>query len=348
MVIVIVGSSRTRSITFIFIFACLLNTQQLDESVRCDFYRKNIKREENMSKKNKSNGLTAFLASSKGQLFFHVTYSVGASIVILGALAKIIHLPMGNVMLIIGMLVEAFVFLLSAFDVEQVDYVEKSDSAVDSYAPETNTYVRGNGGQNIGETQKREGAKGAPNYGVGGSVSGSLNIGGNLNISEEYLDEIAQTTQKMASFSKVMASLNDMSEKILEGCNQINNGAGEFGDLSNNMSKLNNNVAKINDLYETQLSSIENQMSTLSYIGQSLERIKGLYSNTVIDSDMFRIENQRMAQQIQELNRIYARLLQAMNVGTQMQGNYNQPYQQPQQPYQPQPYYGQNPENKNL
>lgn len=311
-------------------------------------------------------------------MFFHVTYSVGASIVILGALAKIIHFPNGDIMLIIGMLVEALVFLLSAFDVEQVDFEENSDTGIATTYPERNTFVKqtgtyqapgyaattamggGQSNTNIGNqtTSSVQGnISGAGNVSGNisgtGSVNGSLNIGGDLNISEEYLQEIETTTKKMASFSKVMSSLNDMSEKILEGCNQINSGAGEFGDLSNNMSKLNSNVAKINDLYEGQLSSIETQMSTLSYIAQSLERIKGLYSNTVIDSDIFRMENQKMAQQIQELNRIYARLLQAMNVGSQMQANYPpQPYMQQQYPpqgyNQPQQPYNTQSEGNNL
>ena len=328
-----------------------------------------------MSNKNKKNGLTTFLASKKGQMCFHVTYSVGASIVILGALAKIIHLPMGNMMLIIGMLVEALVFLISAFDVEQVDFEENSDTGIETSYPERNTFVKQSGtyqapgyaaaamsgGQsNIGNQTSSSvqgnitgGGNVSGNISGTGSVNGSLNIGGNLNISEEYLQEIETTTKKMASFSKVMSSLNDMSEKILEGCNQINSGAGEFGDLSNNMSKLNSNVARINDLYEGQLSSIETQMGTLSYIAQSLERIKGLYSNTVIDSDIFRMENQKMAQQIQELNRIYARLLQAMNVGSQMQTNYPpQPYMQQQYPpqgyNQPQQPYNTQSEGNNL
>ena len=89
-----------------------------------------------MSKKSRFNSLTTFLGSKKGRLFFHITYSVGAAVVILGALAKIIHMPMGNMLLIIGMLVEALVFLLSAFDVDQLDFEEASDSAVDTYSPE--------------------------------------------------------------------------------------------------------------------------------------------------------------------------------------------------------------------
>jgi len=47
---------------------------------------------------------------------FNMAYGLGASIVILGALFKILHWKFGNEMLMIGMIVEALVFAISAFE----------------------------------------------------------------------------------------------------------------------------------------------------------------------------------------------------------------------------------------
>ena len=41
-------------------------------------------------------GISAFISSEKGQRFFNFAYSIGAAIVIWGALFKILHLPGGN------------------------------------------------------------------------------------------------------------------------------------------------------------------------------------------------------------------------------------------------------------
>jgi gliding motility-associated protein gldL len=54
--------------------------------------------------------------SVPGQTFLNYAYSWGASIVILGALFKLTHLPGGNLMLFAGMGTEVFVFFISAFD----------------------------------------------------------------------------------------------------------------------------------------------------------------------------------------------------------------------------------------
>ncbi len=45
-----------------------------------------------------------------------MVYGLGAAIVILGALFKIMHWPFGNLMLIIGLITEALVFTVSAFE----------------------------------------------------------------------------------------------------------------------------------------------------------------------------------------------------------------------------------------
>lgn len=62
------------------------------------------------------------MAQSKNRKkLFNYAYGIGASIVILGALFKIQHWPGGSLMLTIGMVVEAIVFFISAFDSVEED-----------------------------------------------------------------------------------------------------------------------------------------------------------------------------------------------------------------------------------
>ena len=60
--------------------------------------------------------LQKWIDSVPGQTFLNYAYSWGASIVILGTLFKLTHLPGANVMLYIGMGTEVLVFFISAFD----------------------------------------------------------------------------------------------------------------------------------------------------------------------------------------------------------------------------------------
>lgn len=57
------------------------------------------------------------MAQKKGtKKLMNMVYGLGASVVILGALFKIMHWPFGNLMLILGLIVEALVFAVSAFE----------------------------------------------------------------------------------------------------------------------------------------------------------------------------------------------------------------------------------------
>lgn len=69
-----------------------------------------------------ANGIERFLHGQKGQRFFNFAYSIGAAIVIWGALFKILHLPGGSTLLCIGMGTEIAMFILTAFDRPPKEY----------------------------------------------------------------------------------------------------------------------------------------------------------------------------------------------------------------------------------
>ena len=69
-------------------------------------------------KRRYQNIVEKFLSGEKGKRFFQVFYSLGAAIIIIGVLAKLMHWPggWGNGLLYFGFIVEALVFTISAFD----------------------------------------------------------------------------------------------------------------------------------------------------------------------------------------------------------------------------------------
>jgi uncharacterized protein YukE len=75
-------------------------------------------------KRRTRNIIEKFLSGEKGKKFFQIFYSLGAAVVIIGALAKLNHWPfnLGNILLTVGMITEFFVFLISAFDPPSKDY----------------------------------------------------------------------------------------------------------------------------------------------------------------------------------------------------------------------------------
>lgn len=233
-------------------------------------------------KQRKGSYIEVLLASSAGRRFLNMAYSWGAAIVILGAMCKILHFPYGNILLMTGMIVEALVFLISGFD-------------------------------NLPEEETSNG---------GGSVGGSTSVAVNAPSEEskffspEYNENMAVAAQHMGDFGQIMTSLNEVSLSLLTSYKQIvdsTQGVSENSvSFADKIKSLNTNVSGLNDVYESQLQSVADQIATVKYINDSLERIKTLYDGTISDSTAFRQETEKMTKQIEALNTVYARLLQAM------------------------------------
>ena len=97
-----------------------------------------------MSKYSKFNiiyRLQKWMDSVAGQTFLNYAYSWGASVVILGTLFKLTHLPGANFFLFLGMGTEVFVFFISAFDRpfdKTADGMELARTSANEQAPTNN------------------------------------------------------------------------------------------------------------------------------------------------------------------------------------------------------------------
>lgn len=297
------------------------------------------------------NRIEMFLSSDMGKRLLNFCYSWGASIVVLGALFKLLHLPFGNEMLFVGMMTEFFVFFISGFEHPGKDYhweevfpVLKSKNPMDR--PEfANQKVSG-----IMHSAANEEDDSNANMLISPmAVKQSAGLSGALDLSEEdtrnlsdsikklsgaaeqiskmaeltdatqqYLDQLAGMADQMKRFSQTTNSLTEVSDTLLSSYKSITDHSDGINQNSrgyvHQMEALNRNISGLNTIYEIQLKSISSQIDTIERINGGLSRIKDLYEGSVVDSSVFRAENERMAQQLAQLNTVYSRLLQAMTV----------------------------------
>ena len=139
-------------------------------------------------KKRYKNIVEKFLSGDLGKRFFQVFYSLGAAVIVIGVLAKLMHWPngWGNTLLYVGFIVEAIVFTISAFDRPSRDWqwdlvfpvLETSDA---SDRPAFGGGGTGSGSVVIGNGKAGENASaiGSPTgNAAGGLGGGSIIIGG--------------------------------------------------------------------------------------------------------------------------------------------------------------------------
>ncbi len=303
----------------------------------------------------------------KGQKRFNYLYSIGASIVILGALFKLTHVPGADIMLIIGMGTEAVIFFLSAFDTPARDYKwekvypeldipNKEEAArnrldrMKDGVPEPRRRggetatgnVAGNvtiigGGMPTGGTIVVGG--GSPATGTAAAAGGAapLVASGNVGVTPEQADQVTEATEKyVKQLNEISTALSKLQETMaaLETTTTY----------AEQMATLNRNVQGLNTIYEIQLKSVSAQLGTIEQVNQGLNNIRALYESGQNDSFRIRQETDQMTRNLQQLNEVYARMLQAMTAGYGMQMP-QQPIGQPNMAFNPQQtLYGQQPQ----
>ena len=153
------------------------------------------------------NVVSAFISSEQGQRFFNFAYSIGAAIVIWGALFKILHLPGGNALLSIGMGTEVLMFILTAFDRPPKEYKwEQVFPVLETEKEEDRPDFESGGGVVIGN------AGGAILPEVSASQARrAARIPDNIDLSEDDTRSLSESIAKMAAASDQLARMAELT-----------------------------------------------------------------------------------------------------------------------------------------
>ncbi len=209
------------------------------------------------------------MAKSRGtKKLTNMVYGLGASVVILGALFKIMHWPGGNAMLIIGLIVEALVFAYSAFE------------PVDDELDWSLVYPELAGGEParrknaIAEEKEAEGllSRKLDDMLREAKIDASLmtSLGESIRNFEGAAKGIAPTVDSMSSQKKYseelsvaaaqMETLNNIYKAQVESASrqaEINNEVAEnAGKLKAQMNSLTENMAHLNNVYGGMLTAM--------------------------------------------------------------------------------------------
>ncbi|MBD5213986.1 MAG: gliding motility protein GldL [Bacteroidales bacterium] len=272
--------------------------------------------------------IAEFLYGESGQRFFNFAYSIGAAIVIWGALFKILHLPGGNMLLSIGMGTEVLMFILTAFDRPARDYKwEKVYPALaDEEAAATEAAQPGAGGSQVIITGGT--APSGPitiNAGAAGNAGGSVAVSGSISspvsIPESpaaAVSQLADMAEEMQQLRESTRRLNEVSETLLASYKAITDNSDSINESSTGyveqMQALNRNIQGLNTIYEIQLKSVSSQLDAIDRVNRGIRDICNMYEQASARSAMYCDEAEKMAKNMQQLNKVYERMLTAMTI----------------------------------
>lgn len=263
------------------------------------------------------NSVERFLSGEKGQRFFNFAYSIGAAIVIWGALFKILHLPGGNMLLSIGMGTEVLMFILTAFDRPPREYHwEEVFPVLSSKNPEDRPEFNGGGvfpGMTTGTPAvQQSGAQLPPRS------AAELLIPDDATPSERYVAQMSALSEQMDQLRKTTESLNHVSEVLLESYRAITENSENITRSSSGyveeMQSLNRNIAGLNTIYEIQLKSVSSQLDSIDRVNKGIKDIRDMYEKSSAMSERYCEETEKMARYIQQLNQVYEKMLHAMTI----------------------------------
>lgn len=286
--------------------------------------------------------LQKWMDSVPGQTFLNYAYSWGASIVILGTLFKLTHLPGANLMLFLGMGTEVLVFFLSAFDRpfdKTADGRDIPTHITEEYLEtgkvtyDTNNSVAGSqpvsgshpvsgdavvvgqpivftpgatASQGIASAATSEGTASSPVSAAASSVSASSSDDKDADVavqqpqSAAVQQPVAGSTAWVGGQQQITPEMEEAQnnyveelKKLVETLEKVNEQSSRLTRDSEEMENLNRTLTGISKVYEMQLKGASQQIGTIDQINE---------------------QSRKMAQQIEQLNSIYARMIEAMTV----------------------------------
>lgn len=271
--------------------------------------------------------------TKKWKLFMAKLYGLGAAVVIVGAMFKIMHWPGAGAMLVIGLSTEAVIFFFSAFEPLHEDpkwelvYPELAlahdeDFDLHAYIDEKGESGAhgGGGGSTTGITEKfdnlLEEAK------IDADLLNRLGDGiRTLSDNAEGLKAVsgaaAATDSYVASLegaSEHVKSLSNTYEKASESLLGLTTSAEEGQSFGEQLQKVSTNLAALNNVYELQLKGSSNHLeATEKFQSQVTEMMQNL-SDSVEDTKLYKENMSMLSKNLTDLNQVYGNMLKAMTI----------------------------------
>ena len=291
--------------------------------------------------------------SYQGKRVVGMVYSIGASVVIIGALFKIMHFPGAGAVLMVGMITEALLFMIGCLDKPHPEF----------HWHEVFPQLLGHGTEP--ELLKEMQARPKPTLMGGGAEGGSAAAAQNVNVpalSEKEMDalkggiaDLAKTATQLSELGKVATATTNLSEK-LDAASQA---AGQFVEAGKTISEKSESlgavyaqvaddmkkvasgtkeyeskvagVAKqlnsLNAVYELQVNAIQAQVDAykaqmdkvngatqqLDTLTSAVKKMTDVAGESLKSQEAYEAAAKKLAAQVADLNKVYGNMLNALS-----------------------------------
>jgi gliding motility-associated protein GldL len=283
-------------------------------------------------------------ASPRTKRFIGAIYSLGASVVIIGAMFKILHLPGASITLGLGMVTEAFLFFIGVFDKPLPEYhwnnVFPQLLKEEAEPLDIKGGISGNNGIAAGPAQ--------PNQGLNNLASAPALSALEMENLKSGIRNLAQSADQLTSLSNIASSSAHLGQSmdaaskaaeayvnsqsnltssyaaIAERMTAVADGAAQY---ARNIESTNGVLSSINSVYELQLQNVKKQAELFGQQGQQLAsaaagldrvsaevaKLQEATAQAAAEGAKYQAGVAQLQQQIADLNKVYGNMLNALN-----------------------------------
>lgn len=239
----------------------------------------------------------------KSRIGLNNIISWGASVVIIGLMAKLMHWPWGDWMIVVGLGTEAVLFFLLGFQKE---------------APEAET-VAVAGPSNAGASNALDKLlqQGDVNPELIGRLGDGLrSFGDKVKAISDVSDVSLATNQFTASLKSTSDGfnrLNESFERVSQDLAKIGNTNVDTSSYQEQISKLAGNLQQLNSMYEQEMQQSDQKMKAITDHYENISRTLQSFTDSTADTQQLKEQIQTLNKNLASLNAVYANMLAAMN-----------------------------------
>ena len=263
-----------------------------------------------------SSGNQSFFASKKWKNIMKYVYGLGAAVVIVGALFKIMHWPGSGILLTVGLLTEAGIFILSvtepvAEDVHwELVYPELAMGAEGDHQDHnedektvTEELTNMLEEANIDQTLIDKLGDGMRNLGENAAKLSSSTSA--MTATDSYVSSLEDASQNVSMLSDAYSRASDKIANLAES-------AGESESVGEQMTKVSKNLSALNNVYELQLQGSSAHLeATEKFQSQVTEMMENLAASSE-NTRLYKENMEMMSKNLSDLNNIYGNMLRSM------------------------------------
>lgn len=262
--------------------------------------------------------------SKKGNVLYDVImpkiYGIGAAIVIVGAMFKILHWPGGAIMLGVGLTTEAVIFLLSAFEPKhaELDWAKVYPELDEDYD---------------GPLVKKQGAIPAKSSGAAAQMDKML---ADAKVSPDLIKNLGEGMKSMAASAKQMSNLSNAALATNDYATNVKTASKSIAEMNKSyastmqamtgmasatkdtkeyhtqVQNVTKSLGALNAVYEMELKDAQSHTKALNKFYSNISGALESMAEAGKETTAFQSELNKLTSNITALNKVYGNMLTAM------------------------------------